>query len=107
MSPDPLVELSAYHHVTSMAVSSRESESGHSSVSSDSMITSPANNCDSSSSCAGLHSILCLHLINISHLDIFYWNNIGELYGNNREVIREIQNRILGTIMGIIGSGLL
>ena len=28
---------------------------------------------------------------------------IGELYGNNRE---EIQNRILGTIMGIIGSDL-
>ena len=77
LSPDPLVELSAYHHVTGMAVSSRESESGdvHSSVSSDSMITSPANNCDSSSSCAGLHSILCLHLINISHLDIFWWNN--------------------------------
>ena len=71
LSPDPLVELSAYYHVTSMAVSSRESESGHSSVSIDSMITSPANNCDSSSSCAGLQSILYLHLINISHLDIF------------------------------------
>jgi len=63
------------------------------------------NNCDSSSSCAGLHSILCLHLISISHLGIFS-GIIGELYGNNRKVIREIQNRILGTIMGIIGSGL-
>jgi len=36
----------------------------------------------------------------------FFSGIIGELYGNNREVIREIQNRILGTIMGIIGSGL-
>jgi len=106
LSSDPLVELSAYHHVTSMAVSSRESESGHSSVSSDSIITLPANNCDSSSSCAGLHSILCLHLINIFHWT-FFSGIIGELYGNNREAIREIQNRILGTIMGIIGSGLI
>jgi len=40
LSPDPLVQLSAYHHVISMAVPSRESESGYSSVSSDSMITS-------------------------------------------------------------------
>ena len=71
LSPDPLVELSAHYHMTSMAVSSRESKSGHSSVSSDSMVTSPANNCDSSSSCAGLHLILCLHLMNISHLEIF------------------------------------
>jgi len=31
-SPDPLVELSAYHHMISMAESSREPESGHSSV---------------------------------------------------------------------------
>jgi len=62
--------------------------------------------CFPRSSCAGLHSILYLHLINISHLDIFS-GIIGELYGNNREVIRELQNRILGTIMGIIGSGLL
>ena len=54
----------------------------------------------------GLHSILCLHLINISHLDIFS-GIIGELYRNNREAIREIQNRILGTIMEIIGSGLI
>jgi len=36
----------------------------------------------------------------------FFSGIIGELYGNNREVIRKIQNRILGTDMGIIGSGL-
>ena len=79
LSSDPLVELSAYHHVTGMAsspVSSRESESSHnrhSSLSSDSMITYSMNDGDSNDSCAG--SILHLYLINTYHLDILLWNN--------------------------------